>query len=121
MVDEEVEEGKDRGRTLGQDKAHVRSKDWETGRKSDQAEACVRSEDSERGLDDIERRLCHRDLNPNEMSYGLLPNLWLSNLLEKHNQVQIEHFSLPDYSDKMNFVNYQHWEKEILTMKVARC
>ena len=121
MVDEEVEEGKDRGRTLGQDKAHVRSKDWETGRKSDQAEAYKRSEDRQRGPDDIERRLCHRDLNPNEMSYGLLPNLWLSNLLEKHNQVQIEHFSLPDYSDKMNFVNYQHWEKEILTMKVARC
>ena len=85
----EEEKEEERGSTKVQDKAHVRSKDWEARGKSDQAEACVRSEDSERGLDDIERRLCHRDLDPDEVSYGLLPNLWLSNRLEKHNQVQI--------------------------------
>ena len=27
--------------------------------------------------------------DPNGVSFGLLPNLWLSQLLEKHNQVQI--------------------------------
>ena len=27
--------------------------------------------------------------DPNGVSYGLLPNLWLSQLLEKHNQVLI--------------------------------
>ena len=28
--------------------------------------------------------------NPNDVSYGLLPNLWLSQLLEKHNQVLVK-------------------------------
>ena len=29
--------------------------------------------------------------NPNDVSFGLLPNLWLSQLLEKHNQVKSNH------------------------------
>ena len=95
MVDEEgsrrkeEEKEKERGSTKVQDKAHVRSKDWEARGKSDQAEAYTRSEDRERGLDDIEQRLCHRDLDPDEVSYGLLPNIWMTNMLEKHNQVEI--------------------------------
>ena len=85
----EEEKEKERGSTKAQDKARVRTKNWEARGRSDQAEAYVRSEDSERGLGDIEQRLCHRDLNPDEVSYGLLPNLCLSNMLEKYNQVQI--------------------------------
>ena len=81
------EEGsrKEEEKEKAQDKAQVKTKRG----KSDQAEAYVRSEDRERGLDDIEQRLCHRDLNPDEVSYGLLPNIWMSNMLEKHNQVEI--------------------------------
>ena len=81
------EEGsrKEEEKEKAQDKAQVKTKRG----KSDQAEAYVRSEDSERGLYDIEQRLCHRDLNPDEVSYGLLPNIWMSNMLEKHNQVEI--------------------------------
>ena len=28
--------------------------------------------------------------NPNDVSFGLLPNLWLSQLVEKHNQVPVK-------------------------------
>ena len=85
MVGEEGRSRKEEEKEKAQDKAQVKTKRG----KSDQAEAYVRSEDSERGLGDIEQRLCHRDLEPDEVSYGLLPNLWLSNMLEKCNQVQI--------------------------------
>ena len=46
------------------------------GRKSNEGEEDWRGGNEEQG---------NRD--PNDVSYGLLQNLWLSQLLEKHNQV----------------------------------
>ena len=59
-------------------------------RKVEEVEKRGNSENGERdwrgkGEYDDDGQEANRD--PNGVSYGLLPNLWLSQLLEKHNQV----------------------------------